>query len=101
MAAPNFATTVVNDERHRFRSLAFPLALWQGVLDGAFDTRFSFDGLGFYGRKFDSSATSNQVLARVFIRHERMSPSDYRRAARDPARPSILIGARPALEGRP
>lgn len=30
--------------------------------------------------------SSNQVLARVFLRHMRMSPSDYRRSVRDPAR---------------
>jgi AraC family transcriptional regulator len=30
--------------------------------------------------------SSNQVLARVFLKHMRMSPSDYRRAVRDPAR---------------
>jgi AraC family transcriptional regulator len=30
--------------------------------------------------------SSNQVLARVFIKHRHMSPSDYRRAVRDPAR---------------
>lgn len=29
--------------------------------------------------------SSNQVLARVFLKHMRMSPSDYRRAVRDPA----------------
>lgn len=28
--------------------------------------------------------SSNQVLARVFIKHRRMSPTDYRRAVRDP-----------------
>jgi AraC family transcriptional regulator len=26
------------------------------------------------------------VLARVFLKHRRMSPSDYRRAVRDPVR---------------
>jgi AraC family transcriptional regulator len=31
---------------------------------------------------------SNQVLARVFLRHCRMSPTDYRRAVRDPHRAS-------------
>lgn len=31
--------------------------------------------------------SSNQVLARVFIKHRHMSPSDYRRAVRDPVRP--------------
>ena len=30
--------------------------------------------------------SSNQVLARVFVKHRRMSPSDYRRAVRDPVR---------------
>jgi AraC family transcriptional regulator len=30
--------------------------------------------------------SSNQVLARVFIKHQRLSPGDYRRAVRDPAR---------------
>jgi AraC family transcriptional regulator len=28
--------------------------------------------------------SSNQVLARIFLKHMRMSPSDYRRAVRDP-----------------
>lgn len=30
--------------------------------------------------------SSNQVFARVFLRHRNMSPSDYRRAFRDPYR---------------
>src|SRR5690606_20610731 len=30
--------------------------------------------------------SSNQVLARVFFKHRHMSPSDYRRAVRDPVR---------------
>jgi AraC family transcriptional regulator len=30
--------------------------------------------------------SSNQVLARVFVKHRRMSPTDYRRAVRDPIR---------------
>jgi AraC family transcriptional regulator len=33
--------------------------------------------------------SSNQVLARVFIKHRRMSPSDYRRAVRDPGRSTV------------
>jgi AraC family transcriptional regulator len=27
---------------------------------------------------------TNQVLARLFVKHRRMTPSDYRRAVRDP-----------------
>lgn len=56
VAAPNFATSVINDEIHRLRSLAFPLAQWQGVLDEAADGRFSFETSSIYGRIFDSSA---------------------------------------------
>jgi hypothetical protein len=44
--------------------------------------------------------SSNQVLARLFIKHQRMSPSDYRRAVRGPVRPSISLRARSALEAR-
>ena len=54
VAAPDFATTVINDESHRLRSLAFPMAKWQGVLDEAADGRFSFDSSCVYGRVFDS-----------------------------------------------
>ncbi|MGL4238799.1 helix-turn-helix domain-containing protein [Tabrizicola sp.] len=44
--------------------------------------------------------SSNQVLARVFMKHRRMSPSDYRRAVRDPARSSVSFRPLSALEGR-
>jgi len=56
LAAPNFATTVINEERHRLRCLAFPLAQWQGVLDEAGDGGFKFETGCIYGRVFDSSA---------------------------------------------
>ena len=39
---------------------------------------------------FEVGYSSNQVLARVFLKHMRMSPSDYRRAVRDPVR-SIAV----------
>ncbi len=35
---------------------------------------------------FEVGYSSNQVLARVFLKHRRMSPSDYRRAVRNPWR---------------
>ncbi len=56
VAAPNFATTVINDDSHRLRSLAFPVAQWQGVLDEAAGGRFSLDSSCIYGRVFDSPA---------------------------------------------
>jgi len=34
--------------------------------------------------------SSNQVLARVFLKHKRMSPTDYRRAVSDPVRPIAM-----------
>ncbi|MEQ9815508.1 MAG: AraC family transcriptional regulator [Azospirillaceae bacterium] len=229
LAAPNFATTAMMEESHRLRSLAFPMAQWESVLDEAADGPVSFDSSCIYGRMFDSPSirsafrnlwalcedegapsrllaraagceilaelcrlggaplpmakgglatwaerrclelmharlaedinlddlaaearlspfhfarmfkqslgvpprvyltrlrvekacelleqtdlsvteialevgySSNQVLARVFLKHMRVSPSGYRRAVRDPVRPSISMRARPALGGR-
>ena len=226
LAAPDFATTAVMEESHHLRSLAFPRAQWQAILDEASDGTFSFDTMCVYGRLFDSPAlrsafrnlwslcedegapsrllaqaagceilaelcrfggapitpvkgglapwaerrslelmrarlsedisldelaaeaqlspfhfarmfkqsvgvppriyltqlriekacellektdlpvteiafevgySSNQVLARVFLKHQRMSPSDYRRAVRDPARHSVQGAVRVAL----
>jgi AraC family transcriptional regulator len=228
LAAPDFATTTIADSSHRVRSLAFPIAQWQSVLDQAADGRFSFESSFIYGRMFDSPAirsglrnlwalcdeegapsrllaqaagceilaelsrlggapfapvrgglapwaerrcvelmrarlaedisldelaaeaqlspyhfarmfkqsvgepprayltrlrmeracelleltdlpvteiafevgySSNQVLARVFLKHRRISPSDYRRAVRDPVRPSTARRARSRVEG--
>jgi AraC family transcriptional regulator len=36
--------------------------------------------------------SSNQVLARVFVKHRYMSPTDYRRAVRDPVRRTSMQG---------
>lgn len=56
VAAPNFATTVVNEDSHRLRSLAFPLAQWQDVLDEAAEGRVSLDASSVLGSVFDSAA---------------------------------------------
>lgn len=37
--------------------------------------------------------SSNQVLARVFFKHQHLSPTDYRRAVRDPSRAVVGDGA--------
>ena len=44
--------------------------------------------------------SSNQVLARVFLKHMRLSPLNYRRAVREPASRSTSRSARAAQEGR-
>lgn len=56
VAAPNFATTVINDGNHRLRSLAFPMTHWQDVLYEAADSRFLFDSDRILGRVFHSPA---------------------------------------------
>ena len=75
LAAPNFATTVINDERHRLRSLAFPVAQWQGVLDEAADGRFSFDTSCIYGRVFASSAIRSALRSLWALCEEEGAPS--------------------------
>ena len=54
LAAPNFANQVMVENSHQLRSLSFPLARWQNVLDEAVDGRFSFDHLGIYRGTFAS-----------------------------------------------
>jgi AraC family transcriptional regulator len=54
LAAPNFATKAIKDERHRLRTLAFPMEQWRDALDEAAHKRFSLDSSCIYGRVFDS-----------------------------------------------
>ena len=75
VAAPNFATTVINEESHLLRSLAFPLAQWQGVLDEAADGRFSFDSFCICGRVFDSSAIRSAFRSLWAICEDEGAPS--------------------------
>lgn len=75
VAAPNFATTVVNEGNHRLRSLALPLAQWQGVLDEAADGRFSFDTSCIYGRVFDSPAIRSALRSLWALSEEEGAPS--------------------------
>jgi AraC family transcriptional regulator len=49
---------------------------------------------------FQVGYSSNQVLARVFLKHRRMSPIDYRRAVRDPVRSSVSLRAPAASKVR-
>lgn len=56
VAAPNFATTAIMEEKHRLRSLIFPMVQWESVIDEATDGGFSFDSSRIYGRMFASPA---------------------------------------------
>jgi AraC family transcriptional regulator len=75
VAAPNFATTVVNEGSHRLRSLAFPMVQWQGVLDEAADGRFSFDTACIYGRVSDSSAIRSALRSLWTLCEDEGAPS--------------------------
>jgi AraC family transcriptional regulator len=56
LAAPNFANKIMVETSHQLRSLSFPMAQGQTVLDEAADGRFSFDHTGIYGGTFASPA---------------------------------------------
>jgi AraC family transcriptional regulator len=61
LAAPDFETSAVMEESHHLRSLAFPRAQWQAVLDEASDGTFSFDTSCVYGRMFDSPTLRSAI----------------------------------------
>ena len=61
VAAPNFATTVINDGSHRLRSLVFPMVQWQKLLGEAANGDFSLDLARIYGRLFDSPAVRSAL----------------------------------------
>jgi AraC family transcriptional regulator len=65
LAAPNFANKVMVDTGHQLRSLSFPIAQWQTVLDEAADGRFSFDRLAIYGGTF-ASPSIRSALQRLW-----------------------------------
>lgn len=75
LAAPNFAASVINDANHRLRSLAFPLAQWQGILGEAADGRSSFESSGIYGRVFDSTALRSALRNLWVLCDEEGGPS--------------------------
>lgn len=56
LAAPNFATAAVMESNRHLRSLVFPLAQWQKVLDEAANGDVSLDLSSIYGRTLDSPA---------------------------------------------
>ncbi len=75
LAAPNFATSVINDDRHRLRSLAFPLAQWQDVLDDATSGGFSIDTCFRYGHVFNSSTIRSALRSLWALCEEEGAPS--------------------------
>jgi len=75
LAAPDFANTVVVDSSHRLRSLSFPVAQWQNVLDEAVDGRFSFERLQQHRGAFHSTAIQSLLRTLWGLCDEEGAPS--------------------------
>lgn len=75
IAAPDFATTAIMDASHRLRSLAFPTAQWEEVLDEAADGRFTTDLPLIYGRMFDSPSIRSALRNLWALCDEEGAPS--------------------------
>ncbi|MGC0054736.1 helix-turn-helix domain-containing protein [Brucella pituitosa] len=75
LASPNFASDIMVETSHQLRSLSFPVAQWQNVLDEAADGQFSFDRLGSFNGTFTSPAIRS-VLQRLWsLCYEEGAPS--------------------------
>ncbi|NKB16030.1 MAG: helix-turn-helix transcriptional regulator [Sphingomonadales bacterium] len=75
LAPPDFATTAVMNHSQRVRSLAFPVAQWQSVIEEAADGRFSFGSSEVYGRIFKSTAIRSTVRNLWALCDEEGAPS--------------------------
>ncbi|MFN7101341.1 MAG: helix-turn-helix domain-containing protein [Pseudorhizobium sp.] len=74
LAAPDFATEAIMDERHRLRSLAFPREQWDRMIDEATDGG-SFELPLSYGRMFESSAIQSAIRTLWALCEEEGAPS--------------------------
>jgi AraC family transcriptional regulator len=75
LAAPNFANTIMVDASHQPRSLSFPMAQWQKVLDEASEGRLSFECLEISRGLFHSPAIQLAVRDLWVLCDEEGSPS--------------------------
>jgi AraC family transcriptional regulator len=75
IAAPDFATTVINDASQQLRSLAFPLAHWRGVVEESSDGRSSLDASLVYGRVFESPAIRSALRDLWALNEDEGAPS--------------------------
>jgi AraC family transcriptional regulator len=75
VAAPNFALSSRVYSDHHIRSLAFPLARWQSVLDDSIDGSFSFDSLGIYFGTFAAPTIRSRLQTLWSLCEEEGAPS--------------------------
>ncbi|SJN09556.1 Transcriptional regulator, AraC family [Halomonas citrativorans] len=75
LSAPSFANKAVVDSSHQLRSLSFPVAHWQKVLDEATDGRLSMECLQLYGGPFHSLAIQSALRSLWLLCDEEGTPS--------------------------
>ncbi|WP_244491384.1 AraC family transcriptional regulator [Bosea sp. Root381] len=72
---PNFANTINVAAHHRIRSLSFPTAQWEAVLDEAADGGCSLDSLQLYRGPFRSAAIQSSLRNLWALSDEEGAPS--------------------------
>ena len=75
VAAPDFANTVVIDKEHRFRSLSFPVAQWQDLLDEASDGKSSLEHPQLHIEQFRTPAIQSALRSLWALCDEEGAPS--------------------------
>jgi AraC family transcriptional regulator len=75
LSAPNFANTITVDTAHQLRSLSFPLAHWQQVLEEAAGGQFSVERLQLYKGFFHSPAIRSALQNLRVLCDEEGAPS--------------------------
>lgn len=75
LAAPNFANTAMVDTSHQLRSLSFPIAQWQTVLDEAMEGGFSAESLQLYRGHFHAPAIRSALRNLWALSDEEGAPS--------------------------
>lgn len=75
IAAPNFANTVIVENRHQLRSLSFPVSRWQGIVEEAAGGSFSFAAHLVYNGTFESPRIRSTILHLWRLCDEEGTPS--------------------------
>jgi AraC family transcriptional regulator len=75
LAAPNFANTVIASTSHKLRTLSFPVAHWQKILDEAAVGGISFEDLLLYKGAFQSPVIQSTLRRLWALSEEEDVPS--------------------------
>lgn len=75
LAAPNFANTVIASTDHKLRSLSFPVAYWQQVLDETATRGVSWENLRLYRGSFNSPVIQSTLRKLWVLSDEEGAPT--------------------------